>query len=493
MTDGSDILRDLDRAVSKARSRVESAASEAEEARQAIIKLQGRQGKAYEEIARERLALLDKGKGGDLGYIDAQAVKRLEEHRKDIAAAGVKISKSNKKQEVLQTQRLEEAKAVDAAVEAYNNAASAAEAKLRKTRDYKAQYAVVSRLSATAERLNAKLKLARADETSKSEPFLNDPYFAYLHGRGFGTDMPKGWFFTRWLDGGVARRTGYAAQAKVYRSITAIPLWLEDHQRDLLEKGQAEEDILHKIESDWLKAEGVTAVHKASILAQKKLDKTDEKIKTEESREDELLAQQAQLIAGKTGPYKEAVRLMTKALSQHNTGSLDRLASQTVTRKDDNAVINLRMILQAIKDRTEDHTDATRLLNQCRGILRDLQSVRQNFKSARYDSYSSAFNGGHKISNMINAVLSGSRSRSSLWKQIKRGHYTVRQNTSDDFGGSVWSSGSRSSRSRSSGGWSSSSSSSRRSSSSSSRSSSSRSSSSRSSSSRGGFSTGGGF
>ncbi|MGB0906357.1 MAG: hypothetical protein ACPGVT_02595 [Maricaulaceae bacterium] len=481
MTTGRTILRQLDSAVSKARSRVKASANEAQEASEAIITLQSRQNGLYKDIARERLELLGAGQGGDLGYIDREAVKRLKQHTKVVANIAAKIAKSDEKQDALEAQRAAEAKTVEAAVKTYNKASAAAEAKLRKTADYQAQFTIVSDINATANRAHAKLKMAREDAAQNAAPFLADSFFTYLQGRDFGTDEPKGWFFTRWLDGILARRTGYKNQAKIYRHIAAVPLWLEGHLSGLIDTGLAEEDRLHKMEAAWLKAQGVGKVHKASILAQKVLDKTDEKIAAAEEKHDKMLAEQAQLVSGQAGPYKEAVRLMAKALSRHDVRDLDRLAAQTLTREDDKAVDDLARVLRDIEERSEDHDDAKRALNARRSVLRELQSVRKNFKSYRYDAYRSEFNSGYKITNGIEGVLNGSKSASSLWKLMKRKQYTVKPDTSDDFGGSGWSSGSRSSSSRSSSSRSSGSSWGSSSSSSSSRSSSS------------GFSTGGGF
>lgn len=443
MSTGLSILHQIDKAISIARNHALEASELSARAGDAVLDLQRKQSRALAQIARDRLSLIDDGQGGELGYADRQAEKLLNAHTEAVEAVNKAVAKSDKKIEALEAKRRSQETLTAKAVDAYDKAAAKAEADLIKDASYNAQLGTVERLESTVIRAEEKLELALADETAKGQPYRADPFFAYLRKRGYGTREQAGWFLTKWLDSGVARLAGYRQAAENYRRLTAIPIRLQNHVENLQDDVTAAQTALQKLEADWLVSQGVSAKHDASLAAQEKLDVIDTDIAAAEAKQQKELAEQAALTAGDTGPYRDAVSLMSEALAKQNTPHLRRLAAQTQTREDDAAVDALRELARASDDLLDDQREAKTLLTRYQGTLSDLQGVRQNFKARRYDAPSSSFKRADLISALLNQVLAGGRSGKDLWKQITRAQRTNKRYSDTDFGGIDWTEGLR--------------------------------------------------
>lgn len=443
MSSGLSILHKIDAAISTARIHAGEASQLSARAGEALLDLQRQQGAALGQISRDRLDILGAGEGGDLGYVDRQAAKLLVEHSSEVDAAHADVAKSEKTITALEAKRRKQEALTAKAVDGYDKAAAKAEAGLLSDADYNAQLDTVERLESTVIRAEEKLSLAIADETAKGKPYRNDPFFNYLQKRGYGTREHKGWFLTKWLDGGVARLADYRQAAENYRRLTAIPARLKNHVENVQDDVVSAQTALQKLEADWLVSQGVNAKHDTSLSAQKTLDEIDANMAVTEASYETQLAARTALVAGDAGPYKDAVTLMSDTLSRQNTSNLRRLAAQTRTREDDAAVDALRELGRAQEDLLADQKEAKNLLGKYQKTLSGLQSVRQNFKARRYDAPSSSFKRTDLIMALITQVLAGGRSSKDLWTQITRAQRTNKRYSDTDFGGIDWTEGLR--------------------------------------------------
>ncbi len=454
MSAGLSILHRIDAAIVSARGHVGEASQLPKRAGQALLDLQREQAAALAQLAKDRLDIIEDGGGGDLGYVDRQAEKLLDEHAASLTQMNARILDSQKAIEALEKSRRAQEVKTAKAVDGYDKAAAKAEAALLVDDTYNQRLAQVDALERTVVRAEEKLGLAQEDEAAKGAPYREDAFFTYLQKRGYGTKNHKGWFLTRWLDNGVARLVDYRKSAENYRRLTAIPTRLAAHVERLEDEVIAAQDALQKVEADWLVSQGVSAKHKASIEAQKTLDAIDTDLADAESSHAANLSTQAQLVSGASGPYKEAVTLLSDTLSRQNPATLARLASQTQTRDDDIAAERLRELSHMQADLAADHKQAQALLARYQGRLSGLESVRQNFKARRFDAPSSVFKREDLIAALIAQVLAGGRTAKDLWTQIKRAQTTVKRYSDNDFGGGDWTEGlrlPRSSRGRSRG------------------------------------------
>lgn len=443
MSSGIKILHRIDTAIAKARNSVAEAAELPLRAEQALLNLQRQKTEAMGQIARDRLDIISDGEGGDLGYVDRQASKLLGDHDAAMSAMQASVAASQHSIESLEKKRRAQEAATAKAIDGYDKAAARAETLLLKDPGYNDHINEVERLEATTARAEEKLAIAQEDEEKKGAPYREDPFFSYLQERRYGTEDQKGWFLTRWLDGGVARLTAYRQTAENYRRLTAIPHRLQLHCERLEAGCLAAQNSLQTFEANWLVSQGVSGKHTASLTAQKELEAIDADIEKAETLHAAKLTEAAEMTSGHTGPYKAAQTLMAETLAKQKIGQLRHLAAQTRTREDDKAVETLKDLSGTEAELLSDQKTAQRLLKDYQARLTTLESVRRNFKARRYDAPNSSFKRPALLMSLIGQVLQGGCSGKDLWTQIERAQRTIKRYSDTDFGGIDWTEGLR--------------------------------------------------
>ena len=438
LTPGLDILHALDRQIAKSRAEVAKAQKLPERATDALLDLKARKSDAFDQIARDRLELLQQDDGGELGYADRQAKRLLGEHDAAIAKAEAELAAVTDELERLEKERREVEKTVADAVTAYDRAVADAELKLLEEPSYKREVERLDELHAQIERAEAKLAVAREDREDKGEAYEADPLFRYLRERGYGTKAHKGWFLTKALDGLVARHIGYRKAGETYRRLTEIPERLERHVERLREEAATARERLSAREADWLETQGVSALHDASTEAQERLEAVDARMSETEDRHEAARKRVAALHAGQAGPQGEAMRLLSKVLTTQSRRELGHLAAQTATLADDRAVDELRDLDKLEASLEEDRREAMGILQRYESSLHGLEHTRRRFKSRRFESPNSAFKRADLLLTLIREVGGGAESSKTLWKQLVRHQRTVQRYSDPGFGGTVW-------------------------------------------------------
>lgn len=124
--------------------------------------------------------------------------------------------------------------AADARTAAARRKADAIDA-LERDENCRAAAARVAALEAQAGKAEAKAEAARADLDGKAKPYLDEPTFAYLWGRDYGTPAYAGSGLVRRLDGWVARLVGYETARRNFFNLNEIPRRLSAHAERLRE------------------------------------------------------------------------------------------------------------------------------------------------------------------------------------------------------------------------------------------------------------------
>jgi hypothetical protein len=437
MASGRKTLHEIDRAIAQARANVSQASQLPGRASAALADVSRKQAASYEHIARLRLELIEKGSGGELGYVDRQAAKLLKAHEKEEGRLVVKADASLAKITKLEDERRAQESVVEKAIDEYDRAAEACQKKLVADPDYIALLTAVETAEATTERASAKQALAEDEVEEKGAPYRADPFFQYLQKRGYGTRDAKGWALTKMLDGWIANRGKYREASLNYKRLTDIPVRLAAHVDDLEQKEIASQGALKKAEQKALGREGVTKKKSASLKAQAKLEAIDAKIEAQEETHQAIRTEQAQVGAGDSAPYKEAMDLLVNTLERKDLPSLRRLASQTISRDDDKAIAQLVELARNAEDLKDDQRESRRLLEKYQRSLSDMEKLRRKFKNKRYDAPSSTFT-SNLVAALLSQMISGLISGNDVWRQIERAQRTVRKRTDSDFGGIDW-------------------------------------------------------
>ncbi|PHS38433.1 MAG: hypothetical protein COA91_07985 [Robiginitomaculum sp.] len=443
MASGRKALHEIDGAIAKARTNVAKAARMPGRAANALAEVSRKQASAYAQIAKVRLGVIEEGGANndfsnDLGYADKQAVKLLAVHNKQedrmFKKADAILAKITKLEEMRRTAE----ESVEQAVRAYTDAAQACRKKLLKDPKYQALLDAQDIAEATIERAKAKQELAEADVSEKGAPYRADPFFIYLQDRRAGTKQAKGWFLTKWFDAILARRGKYRDAALSYQRLQDIPVRLADHVEDLSEIHKSAKAALQKAEKNYLVREGVTGLKKSSLAAQKRLEKIDRDIEVSEEKYETIRAEQTQIGAGNSAPYREAVDLLVNTLKRKNLPSLKRLAAQTVSEDDDLAIMRIVELTETVSELRADKQEAQSLLEKYQDSLKDLERLRRKFKNRRFDAPSSTFPGANMVKPLLGQLLAGLLSSSDVWRQLERAQRTVRRQSrgyGGDFGG----------------------------------------------------------
>ena len=438
MASGLKTLHQIDAALRQARTAVSEAASLSQRASEALATTRQKEAENFLQIAKDRLDLIEDGKGGSLGYIDREVEKRLEAHRLEEEMAAKEVAKSETALRKLEDARRKQEKAVAKAIDSYDKAVATSEAALLKDDAYLAQIKKVADAEATVVRAEEKLELARQDEVEKGKPYLEDGFFTYLQNRAYGTKDAKGWFLTKLLDGWVARKIDYRQAAENYRRLTDIPKRLNAHVDYLDDQIGIEQQALQAIEAARLESDGVNALRQLSLEAQTQLESLDKDIEAQEISHQVLVENHIAISAGQSGPMKEAMEALTHALKKMDRRSLSKLAAQTQTITDDRAIDTLRDISETAQDLSDDKSEADRLLRKYQKSQKELEAVRRRFKSRRYDAPSSMFKNDDLISRILGQVVAGALSGSDLWRQLERAQRTLKRYSDIDFGGVDW-------------------------------------------------------
>jgi len=442
MKSGLQTLHEIDAAISKARQSVLEASLLPKRTAQALIELRRRQTQSYEKVAKERLKLLEDGEGGKLGYVDRQAEKLLTAHESLLKKQSDRVSKTEAGIAKLESQRRQAELDVSTAIDNYDKAVAQAEKIVLKDMAYMAALTRVEKAETTLSRASEKLELAEQEQITKSAPYKKDPFFTYLKNRKYGSKQAKGWFLTKWLDNWVASLVDYQNHAENFSRLEAIPKRLANHVRDLEDAVLDAREDLENIESEILEREGVKKLHKASMSAQKKLEAIDNRMDKAEAQYAELRESHQKQIDGQDGPYAEAIALIAEALKRMKFSDLSRLAATTTSLEDDRAIEDIRDLADTADDLEDDQKEAKDLLRKYEKNLRELEEIRRQFKSRRYDSPASIFE-GDLVGALLMQVLAGALDGKNLWRQIERAQRTVKRYSDYDFGGVDWTDGLR--------------------------------------------------
>ena len=440
LTPGLDILHALDRQIARSRKEVGKASALPERATDALVELRQREADAFDQIARDRLDLLFEGgsESNDLGYADRQARRLMDGHEAEVAEAEAELARVTGELERLEGERRKQERRVADAVTLYDKRAADAEMALLEDPDYTARVARMADLDEQIERAGAKLEVARADREEKGRAYESDPLFSYLRERGYGTPDAKGWFLTQALDGLVARHIGYRRAGETYRRLVEIPERLENHLERLEAAREAAEAELARVEAEWLDAQGVSAVHDASLEEQARLEVIDAELSRTEDAHEAARRHVAALHAGEAGPQRDAIRLLSKVLTTQSRTELRHLAAQTATLDDDRAVEEIADLAKIARSLEEDHAEAMSILRRVETSLHTLEHVRRNFKTRRYESPNSAFKRADMLLSLIRDTGTGAVTGKRLWKEIARNQRTVQRYSDPGFGGGVW-------------------------------------------------------
>jgi hypothetical protein len=188
--------------------------------------------------------------------------------------------------------------------------------------DYERQRQVVAALAQRAGAALGESRQADIDSAERLRGYRDDPLFAYLLDRGYGTPAYRGKFLTRALDRAVARLDRFAAAHRDYALIAALPAQFAAHAAAEARRATAAEAALDAIENAAIAAAGGGAALDAITAAKGRIAERDEEIAALEAERGELVAAQRALLELDGSDFARAVDTLILALGSPSLAAL---------------------------------------------------------------------------------------------------------------------------------------------------------------------------
>ncbi len=386
-----------------------------------LISLQQQQAKRYQDLARIRLDSIISGEVvAGLKTAD-QRVRQLLQLRSDaLLQLSSELETSRQDQQQMEQQRESQADQVATEAKLLDDQEGATREHLQHDQAYSSQLEHSETADRIASQAEEKMQEAQQNREKKGEPYESDPLFVYLWRRGYGTSEYSANPLIRFLDKWVARLCHYPAARPNYARLLEIPVRLKEHAEHQRKAADQELRELQVLGQEAAEKEGIPALQQAYEQAQKHLEEIDNEIRRAEDRIMTVMQQKANYASGDDAQFKQAVETISASLKQENMDDLYRYARVTTTAEDDLLVSELPVAEQRRKQIQQTLREYKRNHDKHLSRLAELEQVRHNFKSQRFDDISSGFGSGSVLTLMLSQFLQGLASSGDLWDSIRR-------------------------------------------------------------------------
>lgn len=421
MLSGRETLGHLSQSLKSARRDLKRLDSDLDESSQAVAMNRRQQAQALSHLADMRLDAVRRGDIVEkLDSTDREVKAVLEERRSAVATLGERIRGADSELDDLEGQRESLHTEVDRTAMVLAEREAAVQHMLEEDAAFQSQLERTRKADAIAVSAAEKAELAAADRRTKGQPFEADELFMYLWQRRYGTSEYRANPLARLLDGWVARLCAYQQARPNYWMLLEIPKRLRDHAGRARDEADRELDQLQELEEQAARKGDVPAARSDLADVEQRQDAIDEKIQSTETQLSDLLIEQGRYSAGDDDYINRCRRLFADAMKQKNISDLTRLALGTMTAEDDTLVDELHqlraqddeLVVELRENRNRQHEHMRR--------VRELEKVRRDFKSNRYDDLRSGFDNGEMIVRTIGEVLGGVIRGATLWDILRR-------------------------------------------------------------------------
>lgn len=418
---GRQALTEIDAALGRARSSLADVEQQYAHARESLARLRHEEVGVYTRLAKLRLLAIEGGNLLDaLDNADHTVAKILEERSAAAARLDATIEAANARLGEDETRRAEQQDVVAAASEALDAAEGSAQAQLLADPQYQAQLKKTEQADFVADQAEDKAESARRDRLEKGKPYEDDPLFAYLWARGYGTSSYSAWPLTRWLDAGVARLCGYEAARRDYALLIEIPERLAEHAAAMRAGFDSEVESLRALEAAAAAAADVPGLAQKLNGEQERIAVIDAAIAAQEDELRKLVRDRVQFANGNDPFYARCIEVLAKAMRREGFGLLRERAARTREPEDDRLVERL-VEIDSESDRLGPNLhDFRRVYERDSRRLEDLEDVRRRFKSERFDDSRSEFLDAALFTLVLERFLNGAVNAKDVWKVIRR-------------------------------------------------------------------------
>ena len=386
-----------------------------------VTRAQLRQSDVIRKLARVRLEAIERDSlDSQLTSAERQVSDLLEQRERALAEAHRLIAETESSLNVREKDRDDQHDKVDEAARRLAEREAAAQTALEDNKEFKTQLERSQSADAIAVSAAEKASVAAKDRAAKRKPYDEDPLFAYLWNRKYGTEAYQANPVARLLDGWVARLVRYEQARRDYWMLKEIPKRLEQHAATRRDKADRELEVLTAIEVGAASEHAVPEARAALADAEREQDRVDEQIESTEQRLVSLRNDVDRYALREDDYTQRSVGLLTDVMQHRSVGQLTSAALATMTHEDDALIDELRDARREERDLKEELSDQRDLHKSSLDRLQELADVRKRFKRRRYDDLRSGFENGDMLLILLQGLLAGTTRGGSLWDALRR-------------------------------------------------------------------------
>lgn len=432
---GSAALKNIDQSLQSIRNEVVRLDSQLSQLTDSLTSGKRHRLKLINDIAGVRLHEIESGElATGLTAADHQAVEILQQRSAALEILNQEISRINQAVSDAEQQRETLLEKVNLTSQQIVDVEAGVQSKLKQDQAYMRQFAAASAATSVSEEAERKVEQAQTDMAEKAAPYRKDELFMYLWGRGYGTTEYSGGLFARFMDGWVARIVKYEPARVNYWNLTEIPRRLTEHADRVAQAADAQHMALQQVELDALEIAGHKSLEGNLEQLRTELDQHDDRLEETESSLNSKLDERASYVAGEDTYLQRSLARLTQALDHQDLREVHRYVQATHSPTDDQLVLELQSLDDRLEQVNGDLSDARAMHDGRLNKLKELESVRRNFKNSRYDDVRSGFGNQALISSVLGQFLQGVVSGSDVWRTIQRHQRYRNVGSIPDFG-----------------------------------------------------------
>src|SRR6185295_11840076 len=319
-------------------------------------RLRSERSHGLRELARIKLDEMAAGRlVGNLDAGERRARQILDDYRLRITAAAEQCSALQKEVTQAEAARHAAAAEVERALDVVEHDRAEAEARVQATQAWRDTKEARDKAEAVAAEAEKKAAASEAELGAKKRPYDEDPLFAYLWRRRFGTGQYLGGHIARMLDRMVAEFIAYDGARPNYAALIEIPQRLREHAAGQRQAVQAPQAALVETERHAMIEAGVDTEEKILAEARHKMAVIDDTVEKKREMLRKVDEARAALVTDNSDPaYNEALSTIAAADAADSIANLYAEARRTPTPADEAVVGRIEEIEQNIaKTETE--------------------------------------------------------------------------------------------------------------------------------------------
>jgi chromosome segregation ATPase len=421
MLKGSEVLGSIDGAVDSALAQVKALNTDIASLTERVVTLRGEQTKAYQSLARLRLSLLGDGKAVDeLSAADRKAGTLLAERDGELQVLDADIEQVEAELATLGEERSPLVTELDQKTEALETAEAAALRALYASESYLSQEKAAQAAEAIAHHADQKLSFAGDDRATKGKSYEDDPLFAYLWRRGWGTPRYEGGFVARFFDAKVARLIDFDKARPNYAMLLKIPKRLSEHAKRCRDEAEHAARRVEDMQTQALGVEAVDSLRVDMAECEARLEKVDDRIEGLRERRLALTGERALLLCGEDKNTREALGVVVMALQRKDVQALRQEAQRTPTPDDDTLVDRIDDIDDEVDEAQATLETQKTLLAEQQKRISEIERLRHDYRHNGYGRDSFDFRDVSMIALLLGQVLGGGMSGDRMMDQMTR-------------------------------------------------------------------------